>query len=89
MDRVNELKTELKNTYESIGKIQDNIKDETVVLQLQCVRESILEAMNDSLKNKIETVINKAIEDFNNKWQSHEDRKQGVSEYAREILNNL
>ncbi len=37
------------------------------------------------MKEQIENLINNAIDDFNSKWQSHEERNAGVSEYAKEI----
>ncbi len=38
------------------------------------------------MKTEIGTIIHKAIEDFDSKWQSHEDRVAGITEYAEEIL---
>ena len=39
------------------------------------------------MQKQIENLINNAIDDFNSKWQSHEERNTGVSEYAEKIVN--
>jgi len=38
------------------------------------------------MKKQIENLINNAIDDFNSKWQLHEERNTGVSEYAEKIV---
>lgn len=39
------------------------------------------------MQKQIENLIINAIDDFNSKWQSHEERNTGVSEYAEKIVN--
>jgi len=40
-----------------------------------------------NMKEEIEDIINNAINDFDRKWQSHDERRDGVSEYADQVVN--
>ena len=38
------------------------------------------------MKKEIEEILNNVIDDFNTKWKSHEEKSEGISQYADEIL---
>jgi len=83
------MKTKQQLTDLIVQDVKDNYRasEKTIFEDIKTSLVKHLPEPNPDLPSveELAVIINKAVDDFSQKWQSHEERSLGVSEYAQHL----